>query len=142
MTDEPFLPEDDQDFLRKKGISHRFHTEGQGDARRRAIEFMDLTIPPNLFKRDANGLMVPAGTASILVLIPKGYSKTKLDSWYVRPALKLSNGSPITATGDNQDLFQQSWQFWSRHLDDKEWRPGIDGLETYLQYIRAGLRDT
>jgi hypothetical protein len=141
MTDEPFLPEDDQDFLRKKGIPHRFHSDGQGDALRRAIEFVDFAIPSNLFKRDANGVMVPAGTASILVLIPKGYSKTKLDSWYVRPALKLSNGSLIIATGDNQGLFQQSWQFWSRHLDDKEWRPGIDSLETYLQYIRAGLRD-
>jgi Prokaryotic E2 family E len=141
MTDEPFFPEDDQDFLRKKGIPHRFHTEGQGDAHRRAIEFIDFTIPPNLFKRDANGLMVPVGTASILVLIPKGYSKTKLDSWYVRPALKLPNGSPIAATGDDQDLFQQKWQFWSRHLDDKEWRSGTDNIEIYLQYIRAGLRD-
>jgi hypothetical protein len=77
----------------------------------------------------------------ILVLIPKGYSKTKLDSWYVRPALKLSNGLPVAATGDDQDLFQQKWQFWSRHLDDKEWRPGTDNIEIYLQYIRAGLRD-
>jgi hypothetical protein len=141
MTAEPFLPEDDQDFLRKKEIRHRFHSDGQGDALRHAIEFVDFVIPPNLFKRDANGLWVPAGTASILVLIPKGYSKTKLDSWYVRPWLKLSNGSPIAATGDDQDLFQQKWQFWSRHLDNKEWRPGTDGLEIYLQYIRAGLRD-
>jgi hypothetical protein len=61
----------------------RFHTEGQGDALRRAIEFIDFAIPPNLFKRDASASVVPAGTANILVLIPKGYSKAKLDSWYI-----------------------------------------------------------
>jgi hypothetical protein len=142
MTDEPFLPEDDQDFLRKKGVPHRFHSEGQGDALRRAIEFVDFTVPPNLFKRDANGPIVPACKAHILVLIPKGYSKAKLDSWYVQPALMLANGTLVDRANSQQDMFGRSWQFWSRHLDEKEWRPGIYGLETYLQYIRAGLRDT
>jgi Prokaryotic E2 family E len=142
MTDEPFLPEDDQDFLRKRGVSHRFHTEGQGDALRRAIEFIDFAIPPNLFRRDTSASVVPAGTANILVLIPKGYSKAKLDSWYIRPALVLANGGFVDRANSEQDLFGQSWQFWSRHLDEHEWRPGVDGLEIYLQYIRAGLRDT
>jgi hypothetical protein len=141
MTIEPFLPEDDQDFLRKKGLPHCFHEEGNGEALRRAIEFTDFAIPPNLHKRASNGSLVPAGSASVLILIPKGYAKTKLDSWHVRPALFLANGGTVDRANNEQTYFGQNWQFWSRHLNENEWREGVDGLETYLQYVRSGLQN-
>lgn len=141
MSDTFFLPEDDQDYLRRKAIPYRLRSEGQGDALRRAVEFTDFIIPPNLFKRDGAGQLVPAGTANVLVLIPKGYAKTKLDSWYLKPALLRADGGFADRATGQPDLFGESWQFWSRHLEDAEWRPGTDGLEIYLQYIRAGLRD-
>lgn len=141
MTDEIFLPEDDQDFLRRKIIPHRFHCEGQGETQRRAIEFVGFTIPPNLYKRQDDGTFVPAERANVLILIPKGYSKTRLDSWYVQPALILANGAFADRANSEQVLFERRWQFWSRHLLDSEWRENIDGLETYIQYIRSGLQN-
>jgi hypothetical protein len=140
MTEEVFLPEDDQDFLRKKAIAHHFHSEGQGETLRRAIELIDFDVPPNLYKRDPAGPLVPATKSNILVLIPKGYATTRLDSWYARPALLLADGNFPNCAGGQADMFGNTWQFWSRHLDPSEWRDGVDGLETYLQYIRSGLR--
>ena len=37
-------------------------------------------------------------------------------------------------------MFGQTWQFWSRHLNKEDWRPGIDNLRTFLAYIRAELK--
>ena len=31
------------------------------------------------------------------------------------------------------------WQRWSRHFSHGQWRPGIDGLESYLALIRRDL---
>lgn len=135
-----FLPEDDQDFLRLKAIAHRLLSEGDGPDARRGVEFPGLQVPPNLCQRQ-NGALVPGGTTTLLVLIPKGYAKTRLDSWYVKPGLFLPCGGLVDRAGSEADLFGDTWQFWSRHLTDEEWRPDVDGLETYLQYIRAGLRN-
>jgi len=140
MTEANFLPEDDQDFLRLKAISHRLLSEGSGQNIRRAVAFPGFQVPSNLCQKQ-NGLLVPGGTTTVLVLIPTGYAKTKLDSWYVRPGLFMPGGGLIDRAGSEADLFGDKWQFWSRHLDDGEWRPDVDGLETYIQYIRAGLRN-
>jgi hypothetical protein len=139
---ENFLPEADQDYLRQKAIRHRLLAEKIDNSTdvRRGIEFLDLAMPANTCQRRAEGL-VPGGVANVLVLIPTGYDKTRLDSWYLRPALFNLNGQVFDRAGSPTPLFGEEWQFWSRHLADNEWRPGIDGLETYLQYIRAGLRN-
>ena len=140
MPDGSFLPEDDQDFLRLKGIRHTLLEEDvPGAEKRHAIEFLDFPLPPNLFRRE-NGALIPGGTVSVLVLIPKGYAKVRLDSWYVLPAVYLASGQPADRANGESLLFGRKWQFWSRHLTEAEWREGIDGLEVYLQYIRSGLR--
>jgi|SRR6185312_3348513 len=140
MTSESFLPEDDQDFLRLKAVEYRLHSEMAGNDLRRAVEFLNFRFPGNLFCRNQDGALVPAGSGSVLVLVPKGYAKTQLDSWYVRPSLFLANGQAAMNANAEQSLFNLTWQFWSRHLATNEWREGQDGLETYLQYIRAGLK--
>jgi hypothetical protein len=140
MADGSFLPEDDQDFLRLKGIQHALLEEDvPGAEKRRAIEFLEFPLPPNLYIRQ-QGQLVAAASVSVLVLIPKGYAKTKLDSWYVCPALFLGGGQTAECANGESEFFGRKWQFWSRHLADGEWRADIDGLETYLQYIRSGLR--
>jgi len=53
----------------------------------------------------------------------------------------LANGQAANCAGSEAELFGRKWQFWSRHLTDAEWRDGIDGLETYLQYVQSGLRE-
>jgi hypothetical protein len=76
----------------------------------------------------------------LMILIPKGYSTTKLDSFYTVPHLKRANGSDPNSASGRETIFGREWQFWSRHLTEREWRPGIDGLETYLQYVQVELR--
>lgn len=141
MTEACFLPEDDQDFLSRKAIKHRLLSEGSEAEPRRAVVFSEIEVPTNLCQRRSDGTLVAGGVAEILVLIPKGYSKTRLDSWYIKPALFMPDGSLIDRAGSETQMFNDTWQFWSRHLSDEEWRPDVDGLETYLQYIRAGLRN-
>ncbi|BAJ83264.1 hypothetical protein ACMV_P5_00100 (plasmid) [Acidiphilium multivorum AIU301] len=140
MSEPSFLPEDDQDFLRRKAIKHRLVSEMVGMEVRRGVIFPEFEVPGNLCSRQ-NGQLVAGGTAALLVLIPKGYAKTRLDSWYVQPGLFLPGGGLVDRAGSETDLFNGRWQFWSRHLADSEWRPDIDGLETYIQYIREGLRN-
>ena len=75
-------------------------------------------------------------------MIPDGYATTKLDSFYTIPRFKRADGhDPQNATVDSA-LFGKTWQFWSRHLDDNDWRVGIDGLRTFISYIRGELRNT
>lgn len=140
MADGSFLPEDDQDFLRLKGIKHVLLEEDVGGDKRRGVEFPDFVLPPNLYVRK-DGNLIAGASVSVLVLIPKGYAKTQLDSWYVLPAVFLAGGQAADRANGESELFGRKWQFWSRHLAAGEWREGIDGLETYLQYIRSGLRE-
>lgn len=140
MADGNFLPEVDRDFLAIKEIQYVCHVEEHGGEQRRGVEFLNFALPSNLFTRK-DGALVPAEVASVLVLIPKGYAAVRLDSWYLSPGVFLANGQPANCAGSEQQLFSRTWQFWSRHLVDADWRDGIDGLETYLDYIRAGLRE-
>jgi Prokaryotic E2 family E len=140
MSEPTFLPEDDQDFLRRKAIKHELLREMIGPEERRGIAFPEFQIPNNLCQRQ-NGQLVSGGTATVMVVIPTGYAKARLDSWYIRPGLFLPCGGLVDRAGSEADLFSEKWQFWSRHLDESEWRPDVDGLETYIQYIQAGLRN-
>jgi len=141
MPDGSFLPEDDQDFLKLKGIEHALLEEEVNGEKRRAIEFLGVLLPPNLYVRQ-DGHLLAGARVSVLVLIPKGYAKTQLDSWYVFPAIFLAGGQTAPCANGESELFGRKWQFWSRHLAAGEWREGIDGLETYLQYIRSGLKES
>jgi hypothetical protein len=134
-----FLPEDDQDYLRSKGMPFELRTEAAGNGNvRRGIILPALTFQGNLYTIE-NGQLARCTTCDVLILIPSGYATTKLDSFYTFPRLKRPDGADPGSTGE-QGIFDRSWQFWSRHLADSEWRPGVDGLETYVQYIRGELR--
>lgn len=135
-----FLPEEDQEFLVDNGISHELLTEKLPDGKeRRAVRFPALTFVGNLYVLRDGGLH-QCQSCDVLVVVPEGYATTKLDSFYTIPHLKRADGTDPQNTGAGNVLFEKSWQFWSRHLNDQDWRVGIDGLRTYLMYIRGELR--
>ena len=136
-----FLPEEDQEFLDGNGIKYELLTEKTPDgAERRGVLFPGFAVVGDL-RVQKDGALAACETCDVLVMVPDGYATTKLDSFYTVPRLKRSDGGdPQAATGDTP-LFGKSWQFWSRHLDDKDWRAGTDGLRTYLSYIRAEFRN-
>ncbi|MDA9419089.1 hypothetical protein XH81_30080 [Bradyrhizobium sp. CCBAU 25360] len=76
-----------------------------------------------------------------MILIPPQYATTKLDSFYTRPYLTRQDGNGPQNTTTDHELFGAKWQFWSRHLAKDQWRPDIDGLETYLQHVRDALKE-
>lgn len=137
-----FLPQDDIDYLAGKSLifAEKDEIPPEGGDKRRGVIFPKFCFEGSLFEH-RDGTLVPVSSCDLMVLIPSQYATTKLDSFYTAPHLKRSDGSDPQNAGNAQSLFGHSWQFWSRHLAENEWRVGIDGLETYLQYIRAELRN-
>lgn len=131
-----FLPEDDQDYLTNKQIKFELKVDGE----KRGVIFPELLVPGELYETVERGLIRCAAT-DVLVIVPKGYNSTRLDSFYTRKILKRADGQlPINTTGV-EDHFGEKWQFWSRHLTDEEWLSGSRGFDSYLEYIRAAFRD-
>ena len=135
------LPEDDRDFLAYKKLPHRLLSEKvPGGDERRGVVLEGRPVPDNLRPAEA-GSQIPPLTTDVLVLIPPGYATTKLDSFYTGVRLvRIADGNTPQNAEGHQELFGITWQFWSRHLANEDWRPGIDSLATYLQYINAELR--
>lgn len=136
-----FLPEEDQEYLDGSKLAYELLTEKTPEGtERRGVFFPGLAFVGNLcVPRD--GALTRCETCDLLVIVPDGYTTTKLDSFYTLPRLKRPDGSdPQNANADSPLLFGRSWQFWSRHLEDKDWRVGTDNLRTYLSYIRGELR--
>lgn len=135
-----FLPEDDLDYLQSKALAFEPLMEDLPDGKiRRGVRISDFKIPGNL-RCYENGAISPRETCDLLVIIPDGYATTKLDSFYTSPWLKRPDGAnPDRATGETP-MFGRTWQFWSRHLDDNDWRVGVDGLATFLNIIQSELR--
>jgi Prokaryotic E2 family E len=135
-----FLPENDQDFLDDTGIKYKLLVEKMPDGtERNGVLFPDFSFTGNL-RTLKDGVLVQCAICDLLVLIPKGYSTTKLDSFYTLPWLKRPDGVDPVNANNATPLFEKSWQFWSRHLDDADWRPGKDDLRMFLSYIRNELR--
>ena len=134
-----FLPEEDQEYLDSSGIRHELLTEADGNIKRRGVLLPGFALAGNL-RAQQNGSLVVPETCDVLILIPEGYATTKLDSFYTSPHLKRADGSDPQAATGTPTLFGKPWQFWSRHLDDSDWRVGVDCLRTYLSYIRGELR--
>jgi hypothetical protein len=136
-----FLPQDDLDYLVGKGLAftEKEETPPEGGGKRRGVIFPGYCFEGSLFEH-RNGTLLRVASCDLMILIPSQYATTKLDSFYTAPHLKRADGSDPQNANGAQALFGSSWQFWSRHLSENEWRVGIDGLDTYLQYVRAELR--
>ena len=135
-----FLPEDDQLFLQSKQFTYELKSEvvpPMGE--RRGVIFSDFRFSGNLFRPTSDG-PVPCPQCDLLILIPPGYATTRLDSFHTYPRLKRPDGTDPDGASGEQEMFGEKWQFWSRHLDKTQWRPGVDGLETFLSWVREALR--
>jgi hypothetical protein len=134
-----FLPEADQEFFQEKNITYELLTESINGTEHRGVLFPVFRFEGNL-RTAHDGNLLPCDSCRVLVLVPNGYSTARLDSFYTAPWLKRPDGNDPHAANSEQTLFQQSWQFWSRHLDEGDWRVGVDGFCTFINYIRGELR--
>jgi hypothetical protein len=135
-----FLPEEDREFLEEKGIGFQELTETLPNGQeRREVLFPGFSFSATL-RAVSGATLVEASTCDLLVIIPDGYSTTRLDSFYTIPTLRRMDGSVPASANAEPVLFGRPWQFWSRHLDAADWRVGLDGLRTFISYIRGELR--
>ncbi len=135
-----FLPEDDREYLREKQYAFREEEEPvPGGKPRLALIVDNFSFDAELY-RDLDGTQVRVTSCELLILIPEGYNTTQLDSWYTRPRLFRANGRTPDRTEHTDVMFGGGWQFWSRHLDPSDWRPGLDGLASYLGFVWRSLR--
>ncbi|AGK57043.1 hypothetical protein HYPDE_26813 [Hyphomicrobium denitrificans 1NES1] len=131
-----FLPHDDVEFLSSKALIYELKDVGG----QRGIVFPGLSFEGNLYCTNEQSQLVRCVSCDVLIRIPSGYATTKLDSFYTSPVLRRPDNSfPNCATGE-ETHFGRQWQFWSRHLDNSDWRPDIDGLHTFLNYVWNELR--
>lgn len=134
-----FLPEADRDYLLIKELRYDELEELVGGGnKRQGILFRDFEIGGKLYSADpSTNALSRVNRCELLVLIPRQYPTTRLDSFYTSPSLRRADGSFPDRANGKEIVFGREWQFWSRHLGEQDWRAGIDSLETYIPYIRS-----
>jgi hypothetical protein len=126
--DEKCLPMKDRFYLDSKDFQYREISDGANNG----LIIDNFTIDRTKFNLEV---------ASLLIILPKGYSDVPPDMFYFTPALKLNNSNSFPAQADVfVDYFQINWQRWSRHSDANNWRIGVDGIESYLQRVTTALK--
>lgn len=124
-----FLPERDRDYLKEKGYEYQEYTEEN----QRGIILKNWSLPSDKFTLDK---------IDLLVLIPVGYPDNRLDMFYNFPEVLLKQEQQKARAADQPLQFNSTqWQRWSRHLAGDAWRPGIDGIHTFIQAIQQALME-
>lgn len=118
------LPRRDHEYLVSKKL--RFHVGTVGPEIH--LTLFQFAFPP---------AYAPVA-ADLRIILPPGYDNANPDMFWTRPNVLLRSGAfPLTAD-HMQPLHDGVWQRWSRHFQDG-WRPGVDGIRTYLASIRREL---
>jgi hypothetical protein len=78
--------------------------------------------------------------SDLLLRLSPGYPDVPPDMWWFDPPVKLASGATIPATEVRETHLGRTWQRWSRHFAQGQWRSGVDCLETFLALIQRELR--
>jgi Prokaryotic E2 family E len=119
------LPQYDAACLSERGIRYSVSTE----ANMICVVLHDYRLP----------LGYDHGQADLLLRLSPGFPDIRPDMWWFAPAIRLSDGRVIKATEVTEHHLGRSWQRWSRHFNEGQWRSGIDSLESYLALIGKEL---
>ena len=119
------LPANDMAFLNERGIAHVIVPEGG----------MTCVILPQW--------SLPTGcdqsASDLLMRLHPGYPDVPPDMWWFSPSVRLTDGRELPNTNVVETYLGRSWQRWSRHFLNGQWRSGVDCLESYLALIRLDL---
>lgn len=122
---EDLLPTADVEHLRHRGLRFRAVMDGN---------FVNLFVL---------GYPLPAGydrsAVDLLIRLPApGWPDVKADMWWTLPWVKVAATNTLPDRAAKAQAFEgESWQRWSRHSN--KWRPGVDGLATFLAQIDREL---
>lgn len=126
------LSDSDKEVLDGLGLTYTVEEDVQPAGTWTGIIISDYPLPGG-FDRT---------TTDMLVRLPPGFPDAAPDNFWVDPPIKnaRTQAYPVNANGKEPHL-QRSWQFFSRHLRDTPWRPGLDDLRTWLNTIRRSLQE-
>ncbi|HEP9652495.1 TPA: multiubiquitin domain-containing protein [Pseudomonas aeruginosa] len=113
--DFKLLPRDEQ-YL--NAIGHRWETRNTSEGGRWLV-IHDYVLPAGY----------SATVVQLALNIPPTYPNTKLDMFYVYPAVRLANGAEIAQTQVVGHIDGITFQGWSRH---RSWDPATDNVVTQL----------
>lgn len=119
------LPEADALFLTSREMAY----DVQSESNMTCVVLRDWPLPQGY----------DHATADLLLRLPAGFPDVPPDMWWFCPGIKLVNGPPIPATEVIESHLGRNWQRWSRHFNSGQWKPGIDGLESFLALIGREL---
>ena len=120
------LPEDDVEFLAEKVLAPDIVKNG-GDL---LVTFRGFVLPA----------VYEPSTVDLRIVLGASYPNANPDMFWTRPWVKLkANGNDPEASSYSQPFADGQWQRWSRHFH-QGWRPGVDGLRTYLATVRRELQ--
>ena len=119
------LPPVDMAFLHERGIAHEI-VSADGMT---CVVLPEWPLPAGLDRR----------ASDLLIRLHPGYPDVQPDMWWFSPAVRLASGGSLPRTDTVETYLGRSWQRWSRHFNGGQWKPGIDGLESYLALIRQEL---
>ena len=119
------LPRRCRKYLTDKGIAFS-EPSSNGTA---GVVIDAWQLPPGKYDRDE---------VSLLLLLPDGYPDAAPDMFYLRPWIKVRGAAAWpNAASVSFSFLGTDWQRWSRHWSD--WRPGMDGIQTWLVKVRHAL---
>lgn len=122
------IPEIDTDYLNEKKFDYKVIGERNSQGKLViGIIIQHFKLPEGKYNYNE---------ADLLILLPDGYPDVKIDMFYFNPHLLLnSTGKPVYRADVNHNFNGVAWQRWSKHMDSKDWRPGVDGLHSYLKLV-------
>lgn len=127
------LPEEDVAFLEEKYPDAKVYKVGDEVH----VMFASFSFPAAYSPRHAD----------LLVRLPAGYPDAKPDMFWTNPDVKLVSGAwpiqcahhEVPGSGAGVEVYKAAWQRWSRHSNAADWRPGVDGLRTFVGAIKSEL---
>ncbi len=120
------LPENDEDYLKQKGLAWDLQAGGSG-------AYLILKGVPVSTER-YNQTHV-----DVLLQLPQGYPLAGLDMYWVSPDLTLKTGGYPEAANVFENYVGRRWQRFSRHLA-QPWKPGQDSLPSFLALALGELQ--
>lgn len=119
------LAERDQRYLDERWPNHEVLEDG-GQI---AVVLQGFRFPDGFAPRRAD----------VLLRLPFGFPDSRPDMFWVEPEVLLY-GAPPAASEQREVYLGRTWQRFSRHLQEGQWRPGTDGVQSYVTLLRLMLR--
>ncbi|WP_035554620.1 E2/UBC family protein [Burkholderia sp. 9120] len=123
------LPAKDERFLNERGYNWVLVPDSAGTF---CVLINDFDV--------SGGGFTPAKT-QLMIRVPPQYPLTPLDMWYCDPPVRIAATGQFAPQSEvSESHVGKTWQRFSRHLPPGAWRPGIDGLRSFMGILTREMQ--